>query len=259
VRASKEELRLLLVDGASLTPDERVKLWPREVEVRDWYVQASDNGVGLVVLRTSTTIELYSTRQDGQLACSPPLLTLAQRGQSSPELSQVRVVPHRGMDAARHLFSLVAGIGMTRGKARVVLARVDTACGLATKAGCLNPTMDSLFRTAIRVGTRVENETLEGRPKTTASLREMADICAARIVEEELMNWKTEQAKLFRSLSLSENLVRGRWAIPPCGHDSQFPNAEEAPSGTRIRAAAEIDEPNPHAIARLTGTNDRTR
>lgn len=259
VRASREELRLLLVDAGSLTPDERTKLWPRDAEVRDWYVQASDSGVALVVLRTGESLELYSTRQDGQLACSPPLLSLAHKGQSSPELSRVRVVPQRGIDVARHLFSLAAGISTTRGKARIVLARIDTASKLASKAGCLSPTMDSLFRTAILVGDRVENETLEGHPKTTASLREMADICASRIVEEELMNWKTEQTKLFRSLALTENMVRGRWAIPPSTNDSDFPNAEEAPSGTRIRAAAGVDESNLRALARQTGMDNGNR
>lgn len=256
VRASKEELRLLLVDGSPLTPEERSSLWPRDCEVRDWYVQASDNGVALVVLRTSENIELYSTRQDGQLACSAPLLTLAQRGQMTPELSRVRVVPQRGIDVARHLFSLAAGIGTTRGKARVILSRIETASALAAKAGCLSPTLDSLFQSALRVGERVNQETLEGRPKTTASLREVADIGAARIVEEEILHWKSEQARLFRSLALTENLVRDSWAIPASPTDSTFPGAEEAPSGTRIRAAANVDMPRLSALPHLTGTTD---
>lgn len=255
LRAGKEELRVLLIDGSSLSTEERTTLWPRDPELRDWYIQAADNGVALVVLRTGDTIELYSTRQDGQLACSPPLLTLAQRGQSSVALSRVRVVPQRGIDVARHLFSLAAGIGTTRGKARVVLARINAASALAAKAGCLSPTLDSLFRSALRAGSRVENEALTGLRRPTASSREIADIEAARIVEEELLNWKTEQARLFRSLALTENLVRGTWATMPPASESAFPSAEEAPSGTRIRAAAEVPTmPNLRAITLPTGT-----
>ncbi|MGE5785673.1 MAG: hypothetical protein ACM3ZE_13835 [Myxococcales bacterium] len=255
LRAAKEELRVLLIDGGSLSPEERVHLWPRDSELRDWYVQASDNGVALVVLRTAETIELYSTQQDGQLACSAPLLTLAQRGHASPALSRVRVVPQRGIDVARHLLSVAAGIGTTRGKARVVLAKIGTASALAGRAGCLSPTLDSLFRCAIQAGNRVENETLEGRRRTTASSREMADIEATRIVEEELLNWKTEQAKLFRSLALTENMVRGRWVTPSTTESTFPPGSEEAPSGTRIRAATDVTIPSLRAVNIPTGTD----
>lgn len=259
VHAAREELRLLRIDSATLTPEERAILWPSDAEIRDWYVQASDNGVALVVLRTAERVELYSTRQDGQIACSPPLLALAQRGQRIPELSRVRVVPQRGNDVARHLFSLAAGIGTTRGKARVFIARLEAASRLAAKAGCLNPTLDSLFRSAVDVGYRAGHETLEGRPRTTPSLREVADMGAVRIVEEEILNWKAEQVRLFRSLSLTENMVRGRLSMPSAAEEVSFPNGEEAPSGTRIRAADNIEGRHLSTYPGLTGSGFKGR
>jgi hypothetical protein len=239
IHAAKEELRLLVVEADALSPTERVYLLPRESEVRDWYVQAADQGVSLVVLRTEDTIELYSTHQDRQLACSPPLMTLAQRGQSRPELGRVRVVPRRGVDVARHLFSLAAGIGMSPGKAKQCQSRIQLATMMASKAGCLGATVESLFRTAINVAHRVETEALVGRPKSTQSLREIAEIGANRIVEEEITNWQTEQARLFRSLSQAEERIRSSMTIPPTSRPPESRDYD-APSGVRIKTSKEV-------------------
>jgi len=242
IHAAKEELRLLVVEAEALSPTERVYLLPRESEVRDWYVQAAEQGVSLVVLRTEETIELYSTQNDRQLACSPPLLTLAQRGQSRPELGRVRVVPRRGIDVARHLFNLAAGIGMSPGKMTQSVSRIQLAFMMASKAGCLGATVDSLFRRAINVGARVETESLVGRPKSTQALRDIADIGAARIVDEEITNWQTDQSHLFRSLSRAENLIRNSMTIPPSSRGPGFRD-HEAPSGVRIRVSKDVSLP----------------
>jgi glutamyl-tRNA reductase len=241
VHATKEELRLLVVEADALSPTERVYLLPRESEVRDWHIQAAEQGVSLVVLRTEDTIELYSTQNDRQLACSPPLMTLAQKGQLRPELGRVRVVPRRGLDVVRHLFHLAAGIGMSPGKAKQCLSRIQLATLMASKAGCLGATVESLFRTAIRVGLRVESESLVGRPKSSASLREIAEIGASRIVEEEITNWQTEQTHLFRSLSRAENFIRSSMTAPPPSRGREF-RAHEAPSGVRIKASKDVSE-----------------
>jgi hypothetical protein len=239
VHAAKEELRLLVVEAEALSVTERVYLLPRESEIREWYVQASSQGVSLVVLRTEDTIELYSTQNDRQLACAPPLLTLAQRGQTRPELGRVRVVPRRGFDVARHLFSLAAGIGMSPGKAKQCVSRIQLACMMASKAGSLGATLESLFRFALGVGTRVEEESLLGRPKASTSWRDLAEISAARIVEEELTHFQTEQAHLFRSLSRAENRIRNTMTIPPPSR-GQEDRDREAPSGVRIRVSRDL-------------------
>jgi hypothetical protein len=251
IHVAKEELRLLVVEADALSPTERVYLLPRESEVRDWHVQAAAQGVSLVVLRTEDTIELYSTQHDRQLACSPPLLTLAQRGQSRPELGRVRVVPRRGLDVARHLLNLAAGIGMSPGKAKQYVSRIQLAAMTASKAGCLGATLESLFRTALGVGNRVDTEALVGRPKSTQSLREIAEISASRIVEEEITNWQTEQGHLFRSLARAENRIRNTMTIPPSSRTPDY-NEREAPSGVRIKVSKAVglaEEPKPASKA----------
>jgi hypothetical protein len=239
IHATREELRLLIVEADALSPAERVYLLPRESEVRDWYIQASTQGVSLVVLRTEETIELYSTQNDRQLACSPPLLTLAQRGQSRPELGRVRVIPRRGMDVARHLFNLAAGIGMSPGKAKQCLSRIQLASMMASRAGSLGATLESLFRFASGVGGRVEEELLLGRAKTSPSSRAFAEIASARIVDEELTHFQTEQTQLFRSLARAENRIRTTMTIPPSSRGREDGD-REAPSGVRIRVSKDV-------------------
>jgi glutamyl-tRNA reductase len=232
----------LVVEADALSPTERVYLLPRESEVRDWHVQAAEQGVSLVVLRTEDTIELYSTQNDRQLACSPPLMSLAQKGQLRPELGRVRVVPRRGLDVVRHLFNLSAGIGMSPGKAKQCLSRIQLASIMASKAGCLGATIESLFHTAIRVGQRVDSESLVGRPKSSESLREIAEFSASRIVEEEITNWQTEQSHLFRSLSRAENLIRSSMASKPPSRVPGF-REHESPSGVRIKVSKDVGQP----------------
>jgi hypothetical protein len=240
LRAMREDLRLLVVDGTTLTADERMYLWPRDSEVRDWYIQAAEQGVSLVVVRTRESIELYTTQHDRQLACASPLMELAQRCRAKPELSRVRVSPYRGVDVARHLLTLTAGVGTTRGKAKVTAARIEAAAQLAKRAGALSATLDSLFRTAARVGSRVDDEALAQGSRSSESLRELADISASRIVEEELMNWKSEQSRLFRSMSLSEHLVQKSIPAPPSSYSPEFADDDESPSGVRIRIATDL-------------------
>ncbi|MGC4070632.1 MAG: hypothetical protein QM784_39370 [Polyangiaceae bacterium] len=251
IHAAREELRLLIVEADELSPAERVFLLPRESEVRDWYVQASSQGVSLVVLRTEEAIELYSTQNDRQLACSPPLLTLAQRGQSRPELGRVRVVPRRGVDVARHLFNLAAGIGMSPGKAKQCQSRIQLASMMANKAGSLGATLESLFRFASEVGARVEEELFFGRAPKSPSSRTFSEIASVRIVEEELTHFQSEQAQLFRALAHAENRIRNTMTIPPSSRGQQY-GEHEAPSGVRIRVSKDVglaDESDPSAKA----------
>ena len=130
VRAAQEDLRLLVISTAPMPPEQRAKLWPSDGKVRQWYSQAADQGVTLVVLRNFETFELLTTHQERELACSQPLRDIDRRCRMNPELWRVRVTPLRGMDVARHLFILAAGVGRTRNRARVTNARLVTASRL---------------------------------------------------------------------------------------------------------------------------------
>jgi len=235
VRAAQEDLRLLVISTTPMPPEERAKLWPNDGKVRQWYRQASDYGFALVVLRNFETFELFTTHQKRELACSQPLRDIARRCQRNPEPWQVRVTPLRGMDVARHLFILAAGVGSTRNKASVTLARLVTASRLSHKAGALSPTLGLLFEYATKVAGRVAEESLVGNPKRVASLREMVEINAGRVIEEELLNWRLAQLKLCRSLALSESSTT-RNTNSAAGTPADGYRDQEAPSGTRIRA-----------------------
>jgi hypothetical protein len=143
------------------------------------------------------------------------------------------------LDVVRHLFNLSAGIGMSPGKAKQCLSRIQLASMMASKAGCLGATVESLFHTAIRVGQRVDSESLVGRPKSSASLRDIAESSALRIVDEEITNWQTEQSHLFRSLSRAENLIRSSMASPPPSRGPGFRD-HESPSGVRIKVSKDV-------------------
>ena len=235
VRAAQEDLRLLVISTAPMPPEQRAKLWPSDGKVRQWYSQAADHGVALVALRNFETFEFFTTRQKRELACSQPLRDIARRCQMNPELWRVRIAPLRGMDVARHLFILAAGVGRTRSRARVTNARLVTASRLSHKVGALSSTLGLLFECAGKVAGRVADESLVGNPKHLASLREMVEINAGRVIEEELLNWRLAQLKLCRSLALSESSTN-RNTNSAAGTPANGYHEQEAPSGTRIRA-----------------------
>jgi hypothetical protein len=222
VRAAEEDLRLLVISTAPMPPEERAKLWPNDGKVRKWYGLAADHGVALVALRNFETFELLTTHQKRELACRQPLRDIARRCQMNPELRRVRVTPLRGMAVARHLFILAAGVGSTRKKSRLALARMVTASRLSHTAGALSPTLSLLFEYTTKVAGRVAEESLVSNPKHVASLQEMTELNAGRVIEEELLNWRLAQLKLCRTLTVG---------TPLNGYHDQ-----EAPSGTRIRA-----------------------
>jgi len=235
VRAAQEDLRLLVISTAPMAPEERAKLWPNERKVRQWYRQASNHGAALVVLRNFETFELFTTHQKRELACRQPLRDIDRRCQMDPELWRVRVTPLRGMDVARHLFILAAGVGSNQNRARLGLARMVAASRFSHKAGALSPTLSLLFEYTAKVAGRVADESLAGNPKHVASLREMLEINAGRVIEEELLNWRLAQLKLCRALALSESSTNRNTDSAAATPANQYKN-QEAPSGTRILA-----------------------
>ena len=74
-----------------------------------------------------------------------------------------------GLDAARHLFGVAAGIdSMVLGESEI-LGQVRSAFTAALDAGTYNATVSQLFHSAIRVGRRVRTETQIGRHAVSIS------------------------------------------------------------------------------------------
>ncbi len=93
------------------------------------------------------------------------------------------------------------------------MRRLRLAVELASRAGSLSPAVGSLFRAAHKVVRRVSSETLAASPVLSESLRDIAEIGAARIVEEELLIWKAKQVERYRALS------RGKGSATPGERD----------------------------------------
>jgi hypothetical protein len=199
LHATREELCLLVIEA---TLDGKI-LDPRlhAGSIRDWSVTAARSSAGLVILHYDETIELYSTQHDRPRACAQPLLALADWSRLHPEVGQLRVTVRRGADVAAHLLGSAAGIGKTHGRSSGNRKRIESAAELARQTGSLSPTLGTLFRAAHQVASRTDRETFEGNPRPSEALRTMAELCALRIVEEELLNWKSEQVERSRALS----------------------------------------------------------
>jgi hypothetical protein len=193
--ATSQELCLLLVQTIDGT---RVDSFVSDSEIDDWYVAAAKQNVALAIRRNGDTLELYSTQQDTALACARPLETIARWSRMHVELRQLKISFQRGNQAAAHLLSSTAAISLQRKKAASTELEDLEATG---RMGGSNATTSSLFRTAMVVHRRVVSEALEGNPNLCHARADMANLGAARIVEEELLVWKTEQAECCRDLS----------------------------------------------------------
>lgn len=194
--ATSQELCLLTlqtIDGKS------VDRFVTNSDIDDWYDAATRENVSLAIRRHGDTIELYSTQQDSALACARPLEAIARWSRLYPELRQLKVSFRRGDEAALHLLSSTATASLQRKRNTSSLALVDLEATSRPKSS--NDTTSSLFRVAVAVARRAAAETLEGSAKRSHALADLAHLGASRIVEEELLVWKTEQAERCRDLS----------------------------------------------------------
>jgi hypothetical protein len=180
-----------------------------------WYHEAAGVQATLVVLRSASTLELFSTQRDYSAASVGVLRAVALWSKHCPALCQFQVSFRRGQTVARHLFAHVAGIGERKLGSILDSEQIEKSMRLAKSAGSLSYTMASLLRAAQNVERRVASEALEGAVAPSENLREMAGICSERIVEEELLLWKSEQAELYRALaSMGSGYARGPGSIP---------------------------------------------
>lgn len=200
--ATKEELCSLVIEAG--VDGRQQELTLRYRQVCGWHLVAAQRGASLVVLYSGKTIELFSTQHDCAKAWTYPLNALSEWSQLHPEFGQLKVTSRRGAEAAAHLFANTARLGSKTS------SELRGAIQLACRTGTAGSAVLSLFQRALEVGQRVGHETLEGSTAPSESLREMAEICGARIVEEELLFWKSEQRNLYRGLSRRDAFLRKR-------------------------------------------------
>jgi hypothetical protein len=197
-------VHLLIIDLPQAPSASREALaFPRDEQLA-WLSRAAARGTSLVALLTDHSIELYSTESDRTQAFRPVLESLATRMKSMPVLGKARTVTKSGATAARHLLRRAGGLGSELlGDPRFV-TQLHAATALSTFKNALGSTLGSLFRAAASVGRRVRQETALGDPNATLALREVDQLSAERIVEEELASWQTQEAEITRVVEQAE-------------------------------------------------------
>jgi glutamyl-tRNA reductase len=119
----------------------------------------SDHVHEAAALSTCNRTELYLVAADPVEAESRALGLLAREGDIRPTELAGRLYSLRGADAARHLFSVTAGLdSMILGEAEIQ-GQVKRAYELALVEGATGPILNRLFRAALAAGKRARTET----------------------------------------------------------------------------------------------------
>ncbi len=120
-----------------------------------------------VVISTCNRTEVYLVVGDAVRAESDVLGLLADRAHIRPtELAEAIYSP-RNCDAARHLYSVTAGLeSMIVGEAEIQ-GQVRRAHEAAMQAGCTGPLSNRLFAAALTTGKRVRTETAIGASRVS--------------------------------------------------------------------------------------------
>lgn len=227
-------------------------VFPREEQMA-WLERAAQRGSSLVALLTERSIELYSTESDRTKAFRPVLESLAARMKSVPVLAKARTVTKSGVDAARHLLRRASGLGGELLDDQRLISQLHTATALSASSAALGSNLGSLFRAAVSVGRRVRQETALGDPNATTALREVEQLSAERIMEEELAAWQTQEAELTRVVELAEF-----HALLAQANDASADEALRAveQTGVRIRRPATLFGDEPGSMVRLRAECD---
>ena len=122
-----------------------------------------------VAVYTCNRTELYLVASDAVEAESEALSALSRQAGIPPTELIASLYSLRGMDAARHLFAVAAGLeSMIVGEAEVQ-GQVKRAYELALVEGVTGPITNRLFRDALGAGKRARTETGIGRLRVSVS------------------------------------------------------------------------------------------
>jgi glutamyl-tRNA reductase len=122
-----------------------------------------------VAISTCNRTELHLVAGDPVEAENAALTALSRQAGIRPTELLGRIYSMRGPEAARHLFSVAAGLdSMIVGEAEVQ-GQVKRAYELALVEGVTGPISNQLFRDALAAGKRVRTETALGRARTSVS------------------------------------------------------------------------------------------
>jgi glutamyl-tRNA reductase len=122
-----------------------------------------------VAISTCNRTEIYIVASDPVEAESAALAALSRQAGIPPTELLGSLYSPRGMEAARHLFGVAAGLeSMIVGEAEIQ-GQVKRAYELALVEGATGPITNRLFRDALATGKRARHETAIGRSRVSVS------------------------------------------------------------------------------------------
>jgi glutamyl-tRNA reductase len=149
--------------------------------------------IELVIVSDASRFELYTTEAStpGVFRCILPELLARAGGRTS--LAELRTVEARGPAVVRHAMRLASGIGCHSGLEK--LAELNHALFRSRAAGTLGPELSALFSAALGTGFRACTETHASDPQRSREERELAVLEVDRIIEEEVVAWRTARLR----------------------------------------------------------------
>jgi glutamyl-tRNA reductase len=153
----------------------------------------------LIIISTCNRIELYAASNQLAYAELEAFLSDA-RGVSEQELHPY-LYRFEDVDAARHLFDVVAGLDSLVIGEPQILGQITRALELARGQSAAGPTLNRLFQAAIHAGKRARTETAISRnPASVSSL-------AASVAEKALGHIKTANVVVLGAGEMAELTV----------------------------------------------------
>ena len=123
----------------------------------------------LAIVATCNRLELYAAGPSGEAAIETLETLLLEITGVGEEDVRDALYRHEGLDAVRHLCRVAAGLeSMVLGEPQI-LGQVSEAYSLATAHGSCGAVLSTVFRSAIRAGRRVREETAIARNAATVS------------------------------------------------------------------------------------------
>jgi glutamyl-tRNA reductase len=196
----------------------------------------------VVVLSTCNRTELYIAAADHESAKAAAAALLARVGDGRAQADAARaLVSRRGLDVARHLFRVAAGLESVVLGETEILGQVRKAWLESQEANTAGPLLNALFQRALESGRRVRAETpLARRPASVASAAvELADRAAGGLAGRHVV--VLGAGAVARALCLS--LLRRRVGVVTIvARNAERAAAISAGCDARVAPLGELDQ-----------------
>ena len=222
----KDRLHCLTIDFAHASPQVRACFALEGAEIRHLLRQAGRNRVPLIVLCSPVAMTLISTSDCHVRAFSPVFGAVRERTHSVDGWQSLRVRSASGSEAGKQLAQ--QAITRTSSPSAGFMLNLRAAVELSGMFGALSGELDALARMVEHIVLRVRDETRLEQSHPGDHEVELEELAAERIVEEELLAWRSSYPALRTSL------------YPMPSPDLNSFSDEERRSMVRIRIASPV-------------------